>query len=135
LQMFMQAVEAGRSDSLNLWRRSFPDVRPESVITWDAQPEDIQFSQTRKLKLGVEYRVPRSGDLALAELGFQNSDIGPWHSSTLGLADGSDQIHKEFFLNEDADPIDRGDFGDIGPKWEVREWSGGEPPEAAKQDV
>lgn len=136
LQMFMQAVEAGRSDSLNLWRRSFPDVRPESVITWDAQPEDIQFSQTRTLKLGVEYRVPRSGDLALAELGFQNSDIGPWYSSTLGLADGSDRIRKEFFLNyEDGDPIDRGDFGDIGPKWEVCEWSGGERPEAAKQDV
>lgn len=136
LQMFMHAVDTGRSDALNLWRRAFPDVHPDSVVTWEPQPEDTPFSQTRTLVLGVDYRLPRSGDLARAELGFQSSDIGPWQSSTIGLASDADQTRKEFFLNfEDADPIDRGDFGNIGPRWEVSEWTAGERSEPMKRDV
>ncbi len=136
LQLFMHAVDTGRSDALNLWRRAFPDVRPDSVITWERQPEDTPFSQTRTLVLGVDYRLPRSGDVARAELGFQSSDIGPWQSSTIGLAGSPDQTRKEFFLNfEDADPIDRGDFGNIGPRWEVSELSGAERSGPMKRDV
>ncbi|WP_028656675.1 AAA family ATPase [Nocardioides sp. J54] len=136
LQLFMHAVDTGKSDALNLWRRAFPDVRPDSVVTWEPQPEDTPFSQTRTLVLGVDFRLPSSGDLGRAELGFQSSDIGPWHSSTIGLAGDPDQVRKEFFLNfEDADPIDRGDFGNIGPRWEVSEWSGGKRSEPMKRDV
>lgn len=136
LQLFMHAVDTGRSDALNLWRRAFPDVRPDSVVTWEPQPEDTPISQTTTLVLGVDYRLPGSGDLARAELGFQSSDIGPWQSSTIGLASDADQTRKEFFLNfEDADPIDRGDFGNIGPRWEVSEWSAGERSEPIKRDV
>lgn len=136
LQLFMHAVDTGRSDALNLWRRAFPDTRPHSVVTWERQPEDTPFSQTRTLVLGVDYRLPRSGDLARAELGFQSSDVGPWQSSTMGLAGVQDQARKEFFLNfEAADPIDRGDFGNIEPKWEVSEWSSGERSEPIERDV
>lgn len=136
LQLFMHAVDTGRFDALDLWGRAFPDMSPESVITWEPQPEDDPFSQTRSLSLGVDYRIPKTDRIVRAELGFQRSDIGPWHSSTMGAVDATGAARKEFFLNyEAADPFDRGDFGTVGPKWEVREWAGGERSQAEERAV
>ena len=128
LQMFMQAVDSGpirRAESL---ASSVSRCAPQTASSRGTRnPTDVPFSQTRTLTLGVDYRIPSSGDLARAELGFQTSDIGPWQSSTHGAGRRLGPARKEFFLNyEAADPFDRGDFGDIGPKWEVRAWAGGE---------
>ena len=131
LRLFMHAVDEGRFDALNLWRRAFPDLRPERVITWEGRPEDLPFSQTRTLTLGVTYAVEKTGKLATAELGFQESDVGPWQSSAMGFADDGEVMCKEFFLNFDAaDHVYRDDFGDVLRKWEVREWSGRDRPDA-----
>ncbi|MFD1506073.1 hypothetical protein FE374_18280 [Georgenia yuyongxinii] len=135
LRLFMHAVDAGRFDALGLWRRAFPDVRPESVITWERQGEDVPFSQTRTLKLGVDYRISGSDSVATAELGFQSSDVGPWQSSAMG-ANLQELTHKEFFLNyEAADRVDSSSYGNVEPKWEVREWTGAEAAGADPRDV
>lgn len=136
LQMFMHAVDVGTSDALNLWRRAFPDTRPDSIITWDPQASDFPVSLIRSLVLGVDYRIPKSGELAHAELEFTDTEAGPWHASTMGLVDGSDASRKEYFLNyESGDPFIRGDFGDIGPKWEVRNGTGKERTDPVARDV
>lgn len=86
--------------------------------------------------LGVDYRIPESGELAHAALEFAEYEPGPWQAATMGLANGSDAHRKEYFLDREAGgPIDRGDFGDIGPKWEVICGTGWEPLDRKKLDV
>lgn len=136
LQMFMHAVETGTFDALDLWRRAFPDTSPYSIITGYPQPGDVPTSKLGPLVLGVDYRIPKSGEVAHAALEFAEDELGPRQASTMGLANGSDTHRKEYSLNrEGGDPIDRGDFGDIGPKWEVTDGTGEERTDPVKRDV
>lgn len=130
LQLFMHAVKTGQHDALDLWRRAFPDIRPESVITWDPDTHNEFESWTRELALGVEYPTSKNGDTASAELRFSRSDHGPWHASAMSVGAADDPAHKEFHFNlDDVDPVLREDFGDVFPKWRAREWSGAARPE------
>ena len=126
LQLFMHAVDTGRFDALDLWRRAFPDVSLKASSRGTRNPRTTLLTN-RSLSLGVDYRLPKSDRIVRAELGFQRLRHRPMALVDDGRGGCHGCARKEFFLNyEAADPFDRGDFGDIGPKWEVREWAGGE---------
>ncbi|MCW3159472.1 AAA family ATPase [Micropruina sonneratiae] len=109
LKLFMNAVNVGRRDALQVWRKAFENsVALRNLLTWETpdpdDPERVHWR--RQLRLGVDFRTG-DGEVARAELEFAPNPIGPvdYLTSGLGMLGEADLSRKIIGL-EDPDPFD-----------------------------